>query len=181
MALDVPTLGDDVIALRPPAERDLDAIVEACQDPEIPRFTRVPSPYRRADAEDYLAKSAEGWSNGTSASFVIVDATDDSLLGSTGLHQLDADRNVTEIGYWVAKAARRRGIATRAVRLVSRWGARKLGIRRIELLTSVENEASQRVADAAGFTREGVLRSYFSHSTGLLDVVMYSLLPADVP
>lgn len=180
MALDVPRLEDDVVALRLPGARDVDAITDACQDPDIPRFTRVPSPYTRADAAAFVRRAPEEWDAGTAAVFAIADPVDDLLLGSVGLLRLDDDRTVAEIGYWVAKAARRRGVATRAVRLVSAWGIGDLGIRRVELMTRVENVGSQRVAEAAGFVREGVLRSYLVHRTGLLDVVMFSLVPGDL-
>ena len=180
MSLDVPALRDDVVALRPPTEDDVDAITDACQDPEIPRYTRVPTPYTRADAETFVRTAADGWAAGTNGSLLIVDATDDRvLLGATGVHRLAADRSVAEVGYWIEKSARRRGVATRALRLVSRWIVLDLGVRRLELMADPENVGSQRVAAAAGFTREGVLRSYFEHRRGVLDVVMFSLLPGD--
>jgi RimJ/RimL family protein N-acetyltransferase len=180
MPMEVPTLRDDVVGLRLPAPRDVDAITDACQDPEIPRFTRVPSPYRRSDAEQFVRNVPAAWEAGNEAVFAIADPVDDSLLGSIGLMRLDDDRFVAEIGYWVAKAARGRGVATRAVRLVSRWAVRDLGVQRLELMTRVENEGSQRVAVAAGFRREGVLRSYITHRAGQFDVVMFSLLPSDL-
>ena len=180
MPLAVPSLADPVLMLRVPEARDIDAITAACQDPDIPRFTRIPSPYNRSHAELWVGHAAGGWEAGTEAAFVVVDARDDTLLGSVGLMRVDDDRNVAEIGYWVAKDARRRGIATRAVRLVSRWGALELGIRRIELMTRVDNHASQGVATGAGFVREGVLRSFATIGCGLADVVMFSLLPADL-
>ena len=145
-----------VLVLRVPEARDIDAITAACQDPDIPRFTRVPSPYGRSHAELWVAHAAGGWDGGhRRPRSSIVDAADDTLLGSVGLIRVDDDRNVAEIGYWVAKDARRRGIATRAVRLVSRWGAHDLGISRIELMTRVDNHASQGVATAAGFVARG--------------------------
>jgi RimJ/RimL family protein N-acetyltransferase len=181
MALDVPTLGDDVIALRLPTARDVDAITDACQDPDIPRFTRVPSPYTRADAVAFVERVGQEWHDGSAAVFTIADAANDRLLGSIGLMRLDDARLVAEIGYWVARDDRGRGIATRAVRLVSRWGAIELGIARIELMTRVENFTSQGVAAGAGYTREGLLRSYVTLGCGLADVVMFSLLPGDLP
>lgn len=180
MPLAVPSLGDEVLLLRLPEARDIDAITDACQDPDIPRFTRIPSPYLRSHAELWVAHAANGWEAGTEAAFVIVDPRNDTLLGSVGLMRVDDDRNVAEIGYWVAKEARRRGTATRAVRLVSRWGAHDLGISRIELMTRVDNHASQGVATAAGFTREGVLRAFATIGCGLTDVVMFSLVSADL-
>ena len=181
MSLDVPALRDDVVALRPPTDDDVDAITAACQDPDIPRYTRVPTPYVRADAESFVRTASEGWAAGTNGSLLVVDAADERvLLGATGVHRLAEDRAVAEVGYWIEKSARRRGIATRALRLVSRWAVLDLGVRRLELLADPENVGSLRVAEAGGFTREGVLRSYFQHRRGLLDVVMFSLVPTDL-
>ncbi len=89
MPLAVPSLADPVLVLRVPEARDIDAITAACQDPEIPRFTRVPSPYHRSHAELWVAHAASGWEAGTEAAFVIVDARDDTLLGSVGLMRVD--------------------------------------------------------------------------------------------
>jgi RimJ/RimL family protein N-acetyltransferase len=180
VGLAVPELRDVVVALRAPHERDVDAVTDACQDADIPRFTRVPSPYGRADAVAYVARTAVAWQDGTAAGFVIADARDDTLLGAIGLMRLDETMTVGEIGYWVARDVRRRGIATRAVRLVSRWAVLELGIPRVELMTRVENTASQAVAERAGFTCEGVLRSYLDLGNGLADVVMFSLVHADL-
>jgi len=180
MRLTVPDLSDEVIVLRPPELADVDAITAACQDPDIPRFTRVPSPYARENGVEHVMKTARGWREGTEAVFVINDAETGSLLGSIGLMRLSEGPNVAEIGYWVEKSARRRGIATRAVKLVAHWGALDLGIQRIELMTRVENVPSQGVAARAGFTREGLLRSYTTIGCGVTDVVMFSLLPSDL-
>jgi RimJ/RimL family protein N-acetyltransferase len=180
MALTVPDLRDDRVVLRLPDERDVDAVVDACQDPDIPRFTRVPSPYRRQDAVEWVARTAEHRQDGTAAGFVIADPDDDSLLGAISLMRLDDARAVGEVGYWVARDARRRGIATRAVRLIARWGVLDLGLARVELMTRVDNLASQGVAERAGFTREGLLRSYATLGCGIADVIMFSLIPADL-
>ena len=181
MALHVPDLRDEAVRLRLPAERDVDAITDACQDPEIPRFTRVTSPYGRGDALEYVSRTTSAWHDGTSAGFVIADAGNDTVLGSIGVMRLDDTRVVAEVGYWVARDARGHGVATRSVGLASRWALRELGIARLELMTRVENAASQGVAERAGFTREGVLRSYMTQGCGLADVVMFSLIPSDLP
>lgn len=176
----MPTLRDAVVALRPTEDDDIDAITAACQDPEIPRFTRVPAPYGRAQAAEHVQQVRQGWADGTHAVFSIRDAATDDLVGSIGLLRLDEAPDVAEIGYWVAAPARSRGVATRAVTLVSRWGVLDLGIRRLELMTRIENAASQTVAARAGFTREGVLRSYATLTAGRCDVVMFSMLPSDL-
>ena len=73
MALDEPHLRDDVVMLRRAESRDVDQIVTACQDPDIPRYTRVPTPYTRRDCEGWLQVSADGWAAGTDAPLLIVD------------------------------------------------------------------------------------------------------------
>ena len=63
-AIVAPTLSDGSIGVRPIATGDIPDIVAACRDPEIPRWTRVPSPYTREDAERFLAVAAAeryGW------------------------------------------------------------------------------------------------------------------------
>ncbi len=151
----VPVLDDGVVALRRPAPGDVDAIYAACQDPDIARFTTVPSPYERQDAVDWFERSGDNWRNGESASFVIVDATTSELLGNLGVVRFDRAQDVAEVGYLVKREARGRGVASRAVSLVASWALGDLGFGRLEMLTDVRNHASQRVAEKAGFRREG--------------------------
>jgi len=186
----VPDLHDDVITLRPPSEHDIDAITVEVQDPDIPRFTRIPSPYTRDHAVEFVGASTKQWRTGrgpkaapreaqVGLSFMIIDRSTDALIGGIGV-SLREQPEVAEIGYWVAAGARRRGVATRAATLASRWALAELNLLRLELMTRPDNVASQRVAEAAGFSREGVLRSYATLGCGLSDVVMFSLLPGDL-
>jgi [ribosomal protein S5]-alanine N-acetyltransferase len=85
-----------------------------------------------------------------------------------------------EIGYWMAREARGRGLGTRAVRLLSRWAIDALALERVELLANPANEGSQRLAERAGFTREGLLRRYRTRHGVREDLVMFSLLPEDL-
>jgi RimJ/RimL family protein N-acetyltransferase len=153
----LPTLRDGDLTLRPKRPEDADAITAACQDPEIPRWTFVPSPYTRADADAYLRSSAEEEAAGTSAGFVAVD-DEDRLLGSFSVMGLDSEPGYGEIGYWVVAEARGRGVATRAVRLLTEWAQRELGLARIEILPHKDNAASRRVAENAGYRDTGELR-----------------------
>jgi RimJ/RimL family protein N-acetyltransferase len=140
----LPTLTDGVVTMRPRRPEDVDAIVAACQDPEIPRWTMVPSPYTREDAEQWLARQ-----DPSSVHLLAVDA-DDRLLGSFSLMEVDAERGYGEIGYWVVAEARRRGVATRAVSLLRDWAANE-GLRELEIMAEPENVGSARVAERAGF------------------------------
>jgi len=164
-------LADDVILLRPFTDGDVPAIVAACQDPEIPRWTSVPTPYTEADARAWLASTEE-------ETFAIADAASDEVLGSIGVRYFDG--GVGEVGYWVRREARGRGVATRALELIARWALLEKGLGRFQLRADVANEPSKRVAEKAGFVREGVLRSSLELKGERHDVVMYSLIPEDL-
>lgn len=153
----LPTLRDGDLVLRPLRNSDADAITAACQDPEIPRWTFVPSPYTRADAYAFLTTCEQEAAAGTAANLLAVDAADDRLLGSFGVLDIDRASGSGEIGYWVAAAERGRGLATRAVRLLAAWAADELGLTRLQVLPHKDNAASRRVAEKAGFTDTGRL------------------------
>ena len=70
-----------------PTEADVDAITEAAQDPEVPRWTTLPSPYARADAEQFIAKAAEWWDAETELTWGI--RVDDRWVGMIGLHRVE--------------------------------------------------------------------------------------------
>ena len=157
--MELPTLRDGDLVLRPKRAEDADAVTAACQDPEIARWTFVPSPYSRADAVGFIASSAADAEAGRAVQLLAVNARSDALLGSFGLMELDREPGYGEIGYWVAAGARGRGVATRGTRLLAEWARRELGLTRIEILPHRENHPSRRVAEKAGFRDTGDLRA----------------------
>ncbi len=180
-ALRVPErrLTDGTVRLRPWRDADVRDLVEACRDPEIPRWTVVPTPYSAADARAFVAGQNERLTRGEAAPFAVVGAEEGDFLGSVEVTLLDRRSGRGEIGYWVAPWARRRGVALRAVSLVSAWALSDLDLERLELLVEPDNEPSRRVAEAAGFTREGLLRSYRPMKGRRPDFIVYSLLATD--
>jgi RimJ/RimL family protein N-acetyltransferase len=175
-----PPLDNGTVALRPWRQSDLRALVEACQDPEIPRWTAVPTPYGEHDAREYLARAEIDRRSGRELGLAVVDTGDGALLGSCGLARFDWQDRKVEVGYWVAAPARRRSVGSRATALLSRWALEGLGMQRVELLVNPSNEPSQRLAERAGFTREGLLRAYRRRKGEREDLVMFSLLVQDV-
>jgi RimJ/RimL family protein N-acetyltransferase len=172
-------LVDGPTALRPWRDTDIEALVAACQDPEIALWTRVPWPYGTADARAYLLHRYDAITCGRAAPFAIIDSLDERLLGSISLMRLEWQHARAEVGYWLAREARGMGHATRATSLICAWGFRQLGLGRIDLLAATGNPASQRVAERAGFRREAVLRSYLRGPRGRQDMVAFGLLAGD--
>lgn len=162
-------LEDGEVALRPRTEADVPAITEACQDPEIARWTQVPSPYTEEDAREFVRTAPDAQA--------IVDARTGELLGTVGWRWVDGN---VQVGYWVKRESRGRGVAARALRMLSRWAFEELGAIRVQLVVEPENEASIRVAENAGFQREGFLRAYIELKGERRDVFMYALLAQDL-
>lgn len=175
-----PPLADAVIRLRPWSEADVEPAHAATSDPLIPRFTRVPEHQTADGLRAFIAARETHRLAGEALSFVIADARSDAFLGTVALLRFDWADNRAEIGYWLAAGARGRGVATRAVDLLARWALQRLALARLALTTDVDNVASQAVARRAGFTREGVLRSFEDRGGRRPDVVMFSLLPEDL-
>jgi RimJ/RimL family protein N-acetyltransferase len=175
-----PALSDGVVTLRPPVEADAEAVCDYCQDPEIGRWTVVPAPYSREDALSWIASAASGPPAGERAEFLIVSAGDAGPLGSCGLARVFWEEKCGEIGYLVAAPARRQGVGARAVRLLSRWALEELGLERVEILVNPDNLPSRRLALAAGFSEEGLLRSYRERKGTREDRVVFSLIRADL-
>src|SRR3954469_13609670 len=175
-----PPLDDGTVALRSWRPTDLLPLVDACQDPEIPRWTAVPAPYGEHDAREYLARAEIDRRSGRELTLAVVDSDGGELLGSCGLARFDWQDRKVEVGYWVAAAARQRGVGSRSTGLLSRWALSSLGMDRVELLVNPMNEASQKLAERAGFTREGLLRAYRRRKGEREDLIMFSLLARDV-
>jgi RimJ/RimL family protein N-acetyltransferase len=165
---------DGVVRLRAWQADDAEVLVECVDgDPEIARWLdEIPQPYRLEQAHAYIGSESE-------EAYAVTDASDGRILGSVGLRWNEA-HDIAEIGYWVRADARRRGVASRALRLATRF-ALSAGAARVQLRADVENVASRRVAERAGFTLEGVLRSaHWNHRIGRRqDWAMYSLLPGE--
>jgi RimJ/RimL family protein N-acetyltransferase len=156
-ALTAPTLTDGEITVRGLREADIPAIVAACQDPAISRWTRVPSPYTREDAVLFLASVVTEAAAGEGIALAVADG-DDRLIGTVGLMELDGDGS-GEIGYWTAAKARGRGCTRRAVVLLRDWAHQALGLTTIEILAHRDNRPSQLVAERAGFADTGEIRT----------------------
>ncbi len=177
-----PPLSDGIVSLRAWRPDDAPAVARCCSDELIAYWLdMVPQPYTEADARVYLEGAAQAWRDGSGAPFAVADAATGEVIGSMGIRLVAPEDGVAEVGYWTSAEARGRGVTTRALVLVSRWALALPQVERLQLRADLQNVASQRVAEKAGFVREGVLRSaHFSPRQGRrLDWVVYSLLPGE--
>jgi RimJ/RimL family protein N-acetyltransferase len=173
------SLSDRDVTLRPWRVEDAPILVERINDPAIAEFMDgVPQPYSLSDADDFIGRSREGWLSGGTTNFAIVVDGTEGATGGLGVHWQDRVDGVAEIGYWTAAEARGRGIATTATRLAARWAFKAApDLERLQLRADEQNVASNRVAEKAGFTREGVLRrARLDRDGDARDMVVFSLV-----
>ncbi len=123
---------------------DAEWITSACQDEEVQRWTKVPSPYTRQHAESLIADN-----NGDLAAWAIIDARSQEPVGVCGIHHIT--NGVASVGYWVAPWGRKSGAASTALQVL-RTHAKRLGSAHTLQATIAEsNSASRRTAERAGF------------------------------
>lgn len=166
------------LLLRPLDSSDQETVFAACQDPEIQRWTGVPSPYERQHAAFYLDQVvAAGWRDDTMYHFAVEERTSQTFLGSVNVH---CHADVWAVGYWTVAEHRGRGYALEAVLALARWAFNALKAPRLEWRAEVGNLASWAVARRAGFVLEGTLRAAHVHQDTVRDVWVSSLLPQEL-
>ena len=167
------------VVLEPLGTAHLGALESLVEDVDVRRFTRVPAQPPPGFVETWYGTYEEGRRQGTREAFAIVEDGNGRFLGIAVAPTIDRTTRTAELGYVVAPEARGRGVAAEALRLLSEWAFTELGMERLELLISVENEASKRVAARCGYVREGVLRSHHFKGDLREDTEIWSRLPTD--
>ena len=171
-------LVDNDLTLRRPTDADAGALAAtviaslASLEPWMPWASAA---YDEAAALEWIRNGVDPTEHG----FVIVDG-DGTILGSCGLHRIDGPNARAELGYWVATDRSGRGLATRAARLLVRYGFDHLGLHRVEIVMSTENERSRRVAERIGATHEGVARGRLRLHGRHHDVHVYGILAGEI-
>ena len=184
------TLSDHTVTLRPWSRDFAGFMAEMSVDPAIRRYNspldrlgRPTPPLSVMDAETVIDEFASNWrafaTNGTPSgvAFAIMDARSGELAGCCGVDDW-SKADVAQIGYWLAPSARRRGFATRAVILLTRW-LFDLGAERVFLTIVAGNDESVAVARRAGFVYEGTMRSHSVWQGQRCDVMWFAALPLE--
>jgi len=166
-----PPLTDASVLLRASEPHDVPAIDAGIHDPDVIRWIGPTD----GSAADVIALHRKRWTSG-SPTLSICDR-DGTCVGLVWINVREADRMIGWVGYWLLPAARGRGLATGAVRVVSRWALREMGLTRLRLTTEPENERSRRVAERSGFRETGFLHHRATIDGRLIDQVVYELVP----
>jgi [ribosomal protein S5]-alanine N-acetyltransferase len=174
---EIPTLQYGLVTLRPSNENDIDAIYAACQDPLIPAFTTVPANYTLDHAIEFVRSDPFSFAERRELRFVIDYGNGDDMkfAGVISLHTINIKNHTAEIGYWMEKSMRGKGIGTSAAKMITDYGLRTLGFRRIDGLADVDNAASQKLLLSAGYEKEGILRNKVTRDDGRqIDMALFA-------
>ncbi|MFJ5834967.1 GNAT family N-acetyltransferase [Streptomyces sp. NPDC093089] len=144
-------LPGDGILLREWTEADLSALIELYDDPEMDRWTPVPSPFDSTAAGEYLTKAHEGRENGRRTAQLAITTDGELPRGEALLFRCQLDARDVELAYGVGSRHRRQGLASRSVRLLTDYAGRQLGARRVLLRIDPGNLRSVAVARTTGF------------------------------
>jgi RimJ/RimL family protein N-acetyltransferase len=174
---------NDVVGIRPYRPSDIPLLLDAVQESmkELHQWMPWCHPeYNVHDSAEFLATRDEEWRNGEHYSFVIYARENGFFLGGVGINFINRVHNFANLGYWVRTRATRHGVATAAVRLAAEFAFTELKFSRLEIVVSIDNVHSQRVAEKAGAVREGMLRRRLLLHDEPKDAVLFSLLPEDL-
>ena len=186
-----------MVTLRSIRPSDSEDVYRSCQDPEIPRFTTVPSDYPIELAISFAGERASAsHTNKTELLFVIESSelkgtkfrkvlkdgsldknelTSNGFAGVISLHTIDIPNHRAEIGYWIASEARKRGIGTVAAEMITEYGLMTMGFRRIDGLADNSNEGSKKLLLNAGYEYEGLLKKYVTRRDGSqIDMALFA-------
>ena len=176
-------LTEGSIVVRTYREEDASALYEAVRESIADVSPWLPwchENYSIQESRDFIGSRAKASQDGEWYSFAVFEKESGRFLGGVGLNFFNRVHQMANLGYWVRTSAVGSGVATRATRLVARFGFEQLGLHRIEIVAAVDNIGSQRVAQKAGAVREGVLRKRLLIRGESQDAVMFSLIPEDV-
>jgi RimJ/RimL family protein N-acetyltransferase len=169
-------LTDGVALLRLAHEDDVEAVYTYGQDPDVAEtgWLPLPVPCTRAGAARVVQEFQRGWQGRFGLTFVITLPPAADLCGV--VHLAIHGPAVVELAYGVAPRHRRRGLATRAVRLVATWAATQGALTRLEICVTARGahgRASQRVAEQAGFVYAGLRHSHVPGTGSAYDDPLY--------
>ena len=175
-------LTDGVIILRPFEFGDEQELRGAIHEslPELkPWMSWASEKYSLETARSFVTITRSQWSSGMMYAFAIVDAVTGEFLGGCSLSHIHPVYYFCNLGYWVRTSRHGEGIAGAAAKLAARFGFERAGLIRAEIVISVGNESSKRVAEKIGAHYEGILLNRMVVGTSIHDAHMFSLLPSD--
>ena len=171
-----PVLEGTCIRLRGIRESDIDGLYALFSDPRVMRYWSRGPMTDRQEAVDYARTILDGFMKHDLLNWIVADAESDALIGTATLYEINPQHARAGLGYALMPEYWGKGLAKQAATLALCYGFLELGLHRIEADTEPNNTRSNRVLEALGFRREGLLRERFRHPDGIQDSLIFGLL-----
>lgn len=127
-----------------------------------------------------VRRSNREWWSGSGYHFLIFDRDQNRLVGGITLGNVRRGVAQTgQIGYWMGQKYSGQGLMHAAVCTLLPFAFQTLALNRVEAACIPSNERSIRVLEKAGFTREGLARSYLRINGIWQDHLLYALVASD--
>jgi [ribosomal protein S5]-alanine N-acetyltransferase len=174
-------LTDGTVVLRDYQARDIPEILIAYQDdPRLHLRNGEDRPPSGAELGSRAEREQAARAAGEHATLTVLEPGSDTCRGQIRVQNVDWDHRRTELTIWLAPQVRGQGLGRRALRLAGQWLLGTCRLARLEILAEADNQPVLHAAQAAGFVREGVLREYQRKRGKGVDMVIMSLIPADL-
>ena len=172
----LPTIDADRIRLRWISADDVDAFYSIYSNPEVMRYWSTPPLPDRAAAVNLIEKIHADWQRRLILKWGIALRSDDQLIGSLTLFNLDFTHRRAEIGYALGREYWGKGYMNEALMAVLKHAFEVLELHRIEADIDPRNTASIKTVERLGFQREGYLRERWQVNGEIQDAFFYGLL-----
>jgi ribosomal-protein-serine acetyltransferase len=127
--------------------------------------------------QNYIKGSQQRNKDGYEYAFAILE--EDRVIGRIGVHKIDMQNKIGEIGYWIGKNVQGKGSVTKSCKALIGFCFKELQLNRIEIKCGTENIRSQSIPEKLGFTKEGIIRQGEFMNGKFIDLNLYSLLKND--
>lgn len=172
------TLDGVLVRLRGQERSDAALFVRWWSDPEVLHWLHL-SEGPTVTQESWL-KAHEARREDPAWVLWIIETRDRAPIGQVGLHAIDPIHARCSLHISIGEKDRwGQGYGTEAIRLVLRDAFERLGMRRVDLITDIDNDRGIRCYEKCGFVREAVLRAHRLRYGQPLDMVEMAVLRED--
>jgi len=164
------------VRLRAIMEVDVDPYFAIFSDAQTARYLSKPPMTERAQAEDFVARVRRGYETGSAISLAVERKADGAVLGECILFNFNAQCRRAEIGYTLGRAHWSQGYMREALMALIGIAFGPLDLNRLEADIDPRNDASARILERLGFTKEGYLPERWIVAGVVSDTALYGLL-----
>jgi ribosomal-protein-alanine N-acetyltransferase len=172
----LPTIEAPRLCLRPVHEDDVDALYRIFSHPEVMRYWGAPALADREAAVQLLKEIHDGFQGRRAMKWGVAQRTDNALIGTTTLFNLNLENRRAELGYGLDRNYWGKGYMTEALQALLHYAFEGLGLHRLEADVDPRNAASIRTLERLGFQREGYLRERWQVNGEIQDALFFGLL-----